>query len=419
MKTDWLERLLNLLLAWGLDESVAKILRALFLFILVILLAYLANFITKRIIVATVTRLIKKTKIRWDDIFIEKKVFNNLSHFAPALVIYYLAPVALGDYPSILLPFFVGAAEVYMVVVGLLFIDSFINALHLVYQTFPIAKTRHISGYVQVVKIFFYFIAILLIMSIVFNVHLKSLFTGLGALAAVLLLVFKDTILGFVASIQLSANEMVKTGDWITMESHHADGTVMEINLNTVKVQNWDKTIATIPTYALVSKSFHNWKGMEESGGRRIKRSINIDMKSVNFCTPEMLTKFKKITILKDYVENKEKELEEYNKKNQVDESVLVNGRRLTNLGTFRKYIEFYLKAHPKIHDDMTFLVRHLHPTEKGIPIEIYVFSNDQAWANYESIQADIFDHILAVIPEFNLRVFQNPTGDDFQKMLN
>jgi miniconductance mechanosensitive channel len=238
-------------------------------------------------------------------------------------------------------------------------------------------------------------------------------------LAAVLLLVFRDTILGFVASIQLSANNMVKPGDWIEMPSHNADGTVLDISLNTVKVQNWDKTIATVPTYALVSESFRNWKGMEESGGRRIKRSINIDMNSVRFVDDELAEKFKKIHLLKAYVESREEEILKYNEENKIDGSILVNGRRMTNLGTFRKYVEEYLRKHPKIHNDMTFLVRQLQPDERGLPIEIYVFSNDQAWANYETIQADIFDHILAVIPEFELRVFQNPSGRDFQNLVS
>jgi len=236
-------------------------------------------------------------------------------------------------------------------------------------------------------------------------------------MAAVLILVFKDTILGLVASIQLSANKMVNVGDWISMPKYNADGDVMDISLNTVKVQNWDKTIATIPTYALVSESFNNWKGMEESGGRRIKRSISIDMNSISFLTGDQIAKFRKYHLLKDYINTKEKEIEAFNTSLELDDDTVTNGRRMTNLGTFRKYLENYLHNHPKIHQNMTFLVRHLQPTEKGIPMEIYVFSNDQAWANYEAIQSDIFDHILAIMPEFGLRVFQNPTGDDFQKL--
>ncbi len=240
--------------------------------------------------------------------------------------------------------------------------------------------------------------------------------TGLGAMAAVLMLVFKDTILGFVASIQLSANQMVNVGDWISMPKYNADGDVIDISLNTVKVQNWDKTIATIPTYALVSESFNNWRGMEESGGRRIKRSINIDMSSVTFLNASQIEKFRKYYLLKDYITQKEKEIAAYNNSLEMEEGEVTNGQKMTNLGTFRKYLEEYLQNLPEINKEMTFLVRQLQTSDKGLPLEIYVFSKEQAWAKYEGIQADIFDHVLAILPEFDLRVFQNPTGSDFQK---
>ncbi len=287
------------------------------------------------------------------------------------------------------------------------------------YETLPVAKDRPIKGYIQIVQIIIYCAVIILVLSTILGKSPFKLLAGIGALAAVLILVFKDTILGFIAGIQLAANNMLQIGDWISMPKHHADGTVTEITLNTVKVQNWDKTISTIPTYALVSDSFENWRGMEESGGRRIKRHINIDMRTVKFCTPEMLKRFKKIIYLKEYIESKEKEIKNYNKENNIPDEIVVNGRRMTNLGTFRKYLEFYLKNHPMIHNDMTFLVRHLQPSEKGIPLEIYVFSKDLRWAYYESIQADIIDHVLAVIPEFDLSVFQNPTGEDFKILTN
>jgi len=232
------------------------------------------------------------------------------------------------------------------------------------------------------------------------------------------MLVFKDSILGFVASIQLASNNMICLGDWIEMPKYGADGDVIDISLNTVKVQNWDKTVSTIPTYAFISDAFKHWRGMSESGGRRIKRSINIDMNSVRFCDEAMIARFKKFQYLTGYIQEKIKELSEFNRVGNIDESEVVNGRRLTNIGTFRAYVKEYLHHHPKIHKDMTFLIRHLQPNENGLPIEIYVFSNDQAWANYEAIQADIFDHILSVIPEFSLRVFQNPTGSDFKKLL-
>ena len=400
----------------GLSENLIILLRTIIVAVVIVGLAIIADFLTRRILVQTIRRIVARSKVTWDDILIKRRVFIRFAHLVPALIIYYSAGFILVDYP-VLENFVMAVTKIYMILIILLIIDNIINASHEIYHTFPISENRPIKGYVQVVKIFFYFIAVILVLSIILGKSPKGLLTGLSALAAVLLLVFKDTILGLVASIQLSANKMVKPGDWIEMPKFNADGTVFEITLNTVKVQNWDKTIVTIPTYSMVSDAFTNWKGMEESGGRRIKRSVNIDMQSVKFCDEAMLEKFGRISVLKDYIETRKKEIEEYNKAHQIDNSVKVNGRRMTNLGTFRKYIEEYLRNHPKIHQDLTFLIRHLQPTEKGLPIEIYVFSNDQAWANYEAIQADIFDHILAVIPEFELRVFQNPTGADFQKL--
>lgn len=417
MELKFLFDIKDLLTGWGLSENIAAYINIVFGTTTIILLAYLSDVISKRIIIKTITRVIRRTKSNWDDILLEKKVLTRLAHLAPAIILFFFARFVLSDYQNIAV-FIQGAIRIYIILLILLVIDSLINALHGIYQTLEVSKNRSIKGYIQVAKILVYFIAALLVISILFNREVTRLLTGLGAVAAVLLLVFKDTILGFVASIQLSANNMLKIGDWITMPRYSADGTVMEITLNTVKVQNWDKTISTIPTYALVSDSFSNWRGMEESGGRRIKRSINIDMKSVKFCTKEMLDRFNKIQYLREYTEKRKLEIEAYNKENNIDKSIVVNGRNMTNIGTFRKYLEKYLYHHPKIHNDMTFLIRQLQPTDKGIPIEIYVFSNDQRWANYESIQADIFDHILAVIPEFDLRVFQSPSGDDFQRVL-
>ncbi len=382
----------------------------------IILLSFLSDIVTKRIIIYYIKQYAAKSKNQWDDILVEKKVFNRLAHIVPAIVIHYFIDLLLKDMPQLVNIIHKGI-YVYITVVIIMVINSFTNAMHLIYKQLPLSKDRPIKGYVQLANILVIIIGLFVIYSHITGNPIKGILAGIGALAAVLMLVFKDTILGLVASIQLTANKMVKIGDWISMPGHKADGTVIEITLNTVKVQNWDKTITTIPTYALVSESFANWRGMEESGGRRIKRSISIDMRSVKFCDNEMINKFRKISILNSYIDKKLKELEEYNSNNNINNEILVNGRRMTNLGTFRKYIEEYLRNHPKIHNDMTFLVRQLQPDEKGIPLEIYVFSNDQAWANYEGIQADIFDHILAVIPEFGLRVFQNPTGFDFEKL--
>jgi miniconductance mechanosensitive channel len=402
----------------GLPSALVPWINMFFGLVVIFILAWLSDIISRKVILQLLRRLAKKTATNWDDIILEKRVFNRLVHLIPALIVYSLIGIVFKEYQQTL-AIVRALINVYMIVMVLLAIDSFINSLHQIYQTLKISKDRSIHGYIQVVKILIYFVAVILIISVLFNKKPNVLFAGLGAMAAVLILVFKDTILGFVASIQLSANDMVKIGDWISMPSHGADGDVLEVTLNTVKVQNWDKTISTIPTYALVSESFNNWRGMAESGGRRIKRHINLDMKSVKFCSPEMISKFKKIQYLANYIEQKEKEIADYNEKNGIDSSVLVNGRRMTNIGTFRFYLEEYLRNNPKIHKEMTFLVRQLQSTEKGIPIEIYVFSNDQAWANYEGIQSDIFDHILAILPEFELSVFQNPTGDDFRNLSN
>ncbi len=389
-------------------------------FIVMLLVAWLADFITKKFLLQILIRVSKKTATTWDDILVENKVFNKLAHIVPALILLSTANILLVDPEhEILLKIIIAAIKIFIVLTVLLSIDAFINSLFKIYMTLEISKTRHIKGYVQIVKIIFYAVAIILIISIIRNKPPNNILAGIGAMAAVLLLVFKDTILGFVASIQLSGNDMVRIGDWITMLSHGADGDVIDITLNTVKVQNFDKTISTIPTYALVSESFSNWRGMQESGGRRIKRHVLIDMKSVKFCTPELINKYKKIQRLTNYIAGKEKELNEYNEKNAIDNSVVVNGRRMTNIGIFRAYLEEYLKNHPDIHKDMTLLIRQLQPSEKGIPIEIYVFTNTTNWGVYEGIQADIFDHIMAVLPEFELSVYQNPTGEDFNRLLN
>jgi len=315
---------------------------------------------------------------------------------------------------SVLLKF----SKMYFVLIIIFVANSVLNSAMEIYNKTEYAHHRPIKGYVQLLKILVAFMAAIMMISILLERDPTVLLAGLGAIAAILLLVFKDTILGFVASIQLSANNMVKIGDWIEMKSHGADGTVMDITLNTVKVQNWDKTISTIPTYALVAESFNNWKGMEESGGRRIKRSVSIDTGSIRFCDSEMLNRFEKFELIRDYVKEKENEVREYNKNKKIPQDDNISGRRQTNVGIFRKYLEVYLRQHPMVNLDMTFLVRQLHPTTTGLPIEIYVFCKDKAWANYESIQADIFDHIFAVIPEFELKVYQQPSGADITRAI-
>jgi len=304
-----------------------------------------------------------------------------------------------------------------MILAGLFAFNGFLNAVVDIYNTFEIAREKPIKGYVQISMIIISIFGGIFALSTLLNRSPWPLLSGLGAMTAILLLIFKDSILGLVASIQLSVNDMVRIGDWIEMPKFNADGDVIDVSLHTVKVRNWDKTITTIPAYALIADSFKNWRGMSESGGRRIKRAINIDMTSVKFCTPEMLDRYEKFQLLTDHVRSKRKEIAEYNAAHSIDTSELINGRNLTNIGTFRNYLVAYLRHHPKIHNDMTFLVRQLPAGEHGLPIEVYVFSNDQAWANYEAIQADIFDHILAILPEFDLRVFQQPSGNDVRAL--
>jgi len=405
----------ELLSGTGLSEGMLVFVENATVFVLTVILAALADIIVKRIIIGAINALTKRTKNDWDDVFVKQKVFNRLAHLAPALIVYYALQYIFEA--EGLATFLGNLTQTYMILVVLMVIDSVLNALHEIYMKLPVSQGRNIKGYIQVVKIIFYFIGVIMIIAAFSGETPKALMAGLGAMAAILMLIFKDTILGFVASIQLSANKMVNVGDWISMPKYNADGDVIDISLNTVKVQNWDKTIATIPTYALVSESFNNWKGMEQSGGRRIKRSLNIDMNSVTFLDATQIEKLGNFHLLKEYIDNKEKEIEEFNKSLKLEEGIVTNGRKMTNLGTFRKYLEEYLHHHPMISKEMTFLVRHLQPTDKGLPIEIYVFSKDQAWANYEAIQADIFDHILAILPEFDLHVFQNPSGSDFQKL--
>lgn len=407
------------LIGLGLSDQYAILIKSAIIIFLIIILAYVVYFITNKILFRVIGKLIKKTKYTWDDILFQPKVFKRLSHLSPAIVIYIFAKVGLSDFPHAA-SLVQSATYIYMIFAGMLVVDSFLSSLHDAYLTLPISKERPIKGYIQSVKIIIYAFGIIVILSVILGKSPGTLLASLGAIAAILILVFKDTILGFVSSIQLSANQMVKPGDWITMPSRSADGTVLEITLNTVKVQNFDKTIVTIPTYALISESFQNWKGMEESEGRRIARSVFIDVKSIKFCTNEMLEKYKKIKLIRDYIIEKQEEIENYNKELGVDDNDKVSRRNLTNVGVFRKYIEIYLENHPKIHgknSGYTLIVRHLQPTEKGLPIQIYCFSKEQAWGIYEQIQADIFDHILAVLDEFGLKVFQNPTGDDFKSL--
>lgn len=403
----------------GLTTDTANFFKISFTIISILLLAYIARLIISKVLVVTIHRIVRKSKTKWDDYLVNRKVIQRLAHIAPALIIYYASKLTLADFPQ-LLSVINSGIFIYLTLIIMITLDAFLSALHDIYLTLPVSKERPIKGYIQVAKILIHSAGSILILSQLLGKDPTAIFASLGALAAVLILVFRDTILGFVSSIQLSANKMLKPGDWISMPSRNADGVVIEITVNTVKVRNWDKTISTIPTWALINESFQNWRGMEESKGRRIARSVYIDIKSIQFATEEMLDRFKKFKLIRDYINEKQKEIEEFNKQLGITDEDTVSRRRLTNVGIFRKYIEEYLARHPKLHSNKPpyiTLVRHLQPTEKGLPIQVYVFSKEYSWGNYEKVQADIFDHILAVIPEFELKVFQNPSGDDFRSL--
>lgn len=411
-----LEILRNWIIDQGLDLSTANILARSLIVVVIIVLSLIAYLLAKHFILKGLAAIISRTASQWDDMMLRKKVFNRLAYLAPAIVIYISISIPFAGYDW-LITLINGLVLIYMIAIGILALNAFLNASLDIYGTYEVSNKIPIKGFIQVFKIIIYFTSAIFIISILLNKTPIYLFSSLGALTAILMFIFKDAILGFVAGIQLSANRMVANGDWIEMPKYGADGDIIEIALTTVKVQNWDKTITTIPTYALITESFKNWRGMSESGGRRIKRAINIDMNTIQFCTEDMLGRYSKIQYISDYIEKKKIELQANNKQEQVDNSSLVNGRRMTNIGTFRAYVQAYLMKHPMINTEMTFLIRQLAPTEHGLPIEIYVFSKDQEWANYESIQANIFDHILAVVPEFDLRVFQDPSGRDFSKL--
>lgn len=414
---NWSLQLKFWLMDHGFAEMWAELFSDYFWVIVLFCFATITYYITRWILFRVIKKVVKKTSFQFDDYLYNRRFFRRMCYFAPAVIIYLLAPVVITDSAG-LIHFLQKLMAIYMIFVAMISMDAFINATHDLYLTMENAKSRPIKGFLQVVKIIIYSVGVIIIISVIVSKKPAVLLGGLGAVSAILILVFKDSILGFVAGIQLIANNMVKIGDWITLPKHDIDGTVAEINLTTVKIQNFDKTISTIPTYTLITDAVKNWRGMEESGGRRITRSINIDMSSIKFCTPELLDKFVRIKIISDYIKNTENELKRFNLDNEIDNEVLVNGRRQTNIGVFRAYLKEYLLQNPNISNDMTMIVRQMAPTEKGIPIQLYCFAISTEWVAYESIQSDIFDHVMAIVPFFELKVFQNPSGSDFKSLL-
>lgn len=390
------------------------------------LLAWAADQATKRVVVSLVRRLTKRTRSTWDDHLVNRKVFQRVAHLAPAVVVSYGIGLALGVTPEEAQagtdPEALGIAYLlvrrvalaYMVFTGALAFHGFLGAVDDLYrERYEEAKSRPIKGYLQVLAIVVYVAAGVVIVSILADRSPVIFLSGLGALTAVLLLVFRDTILSLVASVQIMSNDMIRLGDWIEMPHAHADGNVRDIALHTVTVQNWDKTYTMIPTHRFISDSFRNWRGMQETGGRRIKRPLHLDVNSVRFLTDEEIEHLGRYEFLTDYMERKREELAEANAQADGDGEVIAERRRLTNVGTFRAYALHYLKNHSRVRQDLTLLVRQLEPGPEGLPLEIYCFANETAWATYESIQADLFDHFLAILPEFGLRAYQKPAGRD------
>lgn len=382
--------------------------------LILLIITSISFFFSKRILFQYLQKVVSRSETQLDDILLEKKVFNGLANLVPILIAYYSLPILFRNYDF--MTQIVGAAvKIFVVILVVSTFHRFLKALEVITLGIEKYKDKPIKSYLQVANIINYITGAVILISIVTNTDLNSILLKLGALTAVLLLVFKDTILGLVASIQISANELLKVGDWVTVDKYGADGEVLEINLTTVKIRNWDKTITTVPTYAFISDSFKNWRGMQSSGVRRIKRSLYINMNTVKICTPEMIDRFKRYQLITPYIEERLDQISKYNKRHQIDTSHPINGRQMTNLGVFRQYALEYIKGKSSIALSEPIFVRHLQPTENGIPLEIYCFTTHTALVEYESLQADIFDHLIAAVRFFDLELFQNPTGTDFR----
>ncbi|MDD2216590.1 MAG: mechanosensitive ion channel [Eubacteriales bacterium] len=407
-----MELFTDILVEKGINQQVSGYLSVVIMVFIILITCVLANLIIKKVVISIITYFTKRNKLKWNEILLKRKVFHRLALFIPGIIVYFSAPVFQTVQDQIQ-----KLALTYIYIIATIVICSLLDSVNDYYSTLPISNVRPIKGFVQVLKIITFIIFVIIIIANIIGKSPLIMLSGLGALAAVFSFVFKDLILGLVAGVQLTSNDMLRIGDWIEVPKYGADGDVIELSLTTVKVQNFDKTIVTLPAYALISDSFKNWRGMQEAGGRRIKRSIFIDTNSIQFCTKEMLDKLKKFDYLTNYITEKEGEIIQYNLDHHVDENSLFNGRQLTNVGLFRIYITNYLKKHPKIHQRMTQLIRQLPPGEHGLPLEIYVFTNDTNWETFEGVQSDIFDHLLAIVSAFDLRVFQNPTGYDMRQI--
>ena len=393
------EEIIKFLSNYGLNSNVSGLISTALIIISISVIVLAINFITRNIILSFFKRIAKSTSSTFDDLLIKNRVPRLLS-FIPSLFFLYLIIPTYTDNLIIII-------EALTILLFIVTVKSILSTVKDYFKLSPSLKHIPIDSYIQVIMIFLWFIGIILILSVLTGREIGTFLASLGALSAIIILVFRDTILGFVSSIQITVNDTVRIGDWITMKGSDADGTVIEVNLSTVKVQNFDNTITTIPTYKLVSDSFVNWRGMEESKGRRIKRSLLIKPSSIGFLKNNDIDELKKVKLITEYLNTKIKEIDSYNLKNNADKSMLLNGRNLTNLGVFRVYIEQYLKAHPMTNDDLTMMCRQLEPTSQGIPIQIYAFSKDKEWTKYEALTSDIFDHLLSSVKYFNLECFE------------
>lgn len=403
------------LAGFGIDSQPSDGISTAVMVIACLLLASIAYFIVRRVVIRAVNMVILRSKATWDDVFMRYKVLEKLAMLVPAIVLNLLVPIALTEHP-LLSGLVDRLLSIWLVVLIIRAMYAGMDAVDEISDVNLVSRRLPVKSFVQLTKLFLFFVGIIVSISILADQSPVYFLSGLGVATGFVMLVFRDTILGFVAGIQLAANRMVSKGDWIQMDKYGADGAVEEVSLTTVKVRNWDKTITMIPAYALVSDAFRNWRGMSESGGRRIKRAINIDINSIKFLTEEERERLSKINCLKEYFPAKINEIREANAR-VSDLDMKVNGRHLTNVGTFRAYLQEYLQRHDKVHKDMTLMVRQLAPTTEGLPIEIYIFTNDTRWAFYEAIQADIFDHVFAILPEFGLQAFQAPTGNDIRSL--
>ncbi len=404
----WQEKLQEWLKTLHFGELASTFLAGLTLLAGSLAFSLILFWISRLLLKTFLAKRIEKSRNKWDDKLLKRRVFHRLTLLIPAITMAVASALA-GDLQDVIQRIFF----IWITVILLLVLCSILDAADDIYRQYDVSRHKPIKGYLQVVKIVLYVIAGIIIVSFLVNRSPVLLLSGIGALSAVLMVVFKDSLLGLVAGIQLTANDMVRIGDWVEMPKYAADGDVIDITLHTIKISNWDRTITTIPAYAMISDSFKNWRGMSEAGGRRIKRAIRIDMNSIRFCNPDMLARFRKIRHIAAYLEKKEQEIAQHNAANGFNPDQPVNGRHLTNIGTFRAYVLAYLRYHPDIRQDFTLIVRQLEPGDNGIPLEIYCFTNTTAWARYEDIQADIFDHLLSILPQFELRVFQQPAGAD------